>query len=142
MENSTRLSKHEIKDISGEAMQFFRGGKVYANLYSATLLANYPQMHQIEKLDANVLPNPRSQIRQVFTELREIDLSLIFRSAHLSLTPSLCVVGRNQSLHAKFGPLYYKNDIIVNVKTIKQNFNHLCRKLFCEKPETKRFWRS
>ena len=33
---------------------------------------NSPQMHQIEKLDANVLPNPRSQIRQVFAEMYEI----------------------------------------------------------------------
>ena len=31
-----------------------------------------PQMHQIEKLDANVLPNSRSQIRQVFAEMYEI----------------------------------------------------------------------
>ena len=36
-----------------------------------------PQMHQIEKLDANVVPNPRSQIRQVFADMYEIHLSLI-----------------------------------------------------------------
>ena len=35
-------------------------------------------MHQIEKLDANVVPNPQSQIRQVFVDMYEIELSLIF----------------------------------------------------------------
>ena len=77
-------------------------------------------MHQIEKLDANVVPDPRSQIRQVFADVCEIDLSLISSRpfvtyvitlrdrVSISTPPNLNRAdSRNQSLHAKFGSLYY-----------------------------------
>ena len=77
-------------------------------------------MYQIEKLDSNVIPNPRSQVRQVFADIYETDLSLIsffpFVAYVITLRGQLPIFTapnfnrsdiRNQSLHAKCVPLYY-----------------------------------
>ena len=56
----------------------------------------YPQMHDIEKLDSNVMPNPKSQIRQVFAKMYEIDLSLIFSCPFVAYVVTLR--GRSKSV--------------------------------------------